>query len=170
MNKPAGVITSVKDTHHRKTVIDILPAKLKHLRPVGRLDMHSTGLLLLTNDGDLANKLIHPSSHIPKTYLVRIKGKLTAKDIKQIETGIMLDDGITLPCQLRNASSNKLYTKFILTIYEGRNRQIRRMLSALGYRVIELTRLSLGKLQLGQLESGVWRYLTDSEIESLKKR
>jgi 23S rRNA pseudouridine2605 synthase len=167
LNKPPGVVTTRSDEQGRKTVMDLLPDNLRHLRPAGRLDMYSEGLLILTNDGDFAQKLTHPSHHLPKLYRVTVKGFLKNADVKQIRKGVTLEDGPTLPAQARILERNKSYSEVELTIREGRNRQIRRMFEHLGYTVSRLARLAIGRLQLGQVPSGTWRFLTSSEVTHL---
>lgn len=164
MNKPPGVVTTMSDEAGRRTVMELLPPELRALRPIGRLDMYSEGLLLLSNDGRLAQKLTHPSKHVAKTYEVRVRGKMNDEDLRQMSEGIKLDDGMTLPAKVKLLARNNSYSDFQISISEGRNRQIRRMCAYLGYAVVRLRRLGIGKLQLGLIPSGSWRYLTDDEI------
>ncbi len=167
MNKPRGIITTCSDQFGRKDVLALLPASLRHLRPVGRLDMDSEGLLLFTNDGDLTQKVTHPVHHLEKKYLVWVSGAIGQADLKRISEGVELSDGRTLPAKVRLLDRRKLESSFELTIREGRNRQIRRMCTQLGYRVTRLVRVGIGGLQLGQMAPGVWRYLDQEEIEKL---
>ena len=167
MNKPPGVVTTMSDENGRETVLDLLPDKLRMLRPVGRLDMYSEGLLLLTNDGGLAQQLTHPSKHLPKTYEIKVKGPVIEADLRKMEKGVMLEDGITLPAKVKLLERNKIYTEFQISITEGRNRQLRRMCAELGYTVVRLRRTGIGRLQLGSIPTGTWRYLTDDEIRLL---
>lgn len=167
MNKPAGVVTTTSDERSRQTVIDLLPDSLRHVKPVGRLDMYSEGLLLLTNDGDFTQRLVHPSQHMPKVYWVKVKGQLQNSDLIALQSGIPLEDGFTLPAGVRLVERNKTYTEIEITLIEGRNRQIRRMIDYLGYRVLRLVRLAIGGLQLGQIAPGTWRYLTSQEVSEL---
>lgn len=167
MNKPRGIITTCSDQFGRRDVLDLLPDNLRHLRPVGRLDMDSEGLLLLTNDGDLTQKVTHPVHHLEKKYLVWVSGAIGQSDLKQMSEGIFLSDGRTLPAKVRLLNRRKSESSFELTIREGRNRQIRRMCTQLGYRVTRLVRVGIGGLQLGQMAPGVWRYLDQDEIEKL---
>ena len=155
LNKPKGVLSTVKDELRRKTVISILPEKYKKLRlyPVGRLDKDSTGLILLTNDGDLAQRLTHPSYEHEKEYIVRVKGVLRASEMQQMERGIKLEDGKTAPARVRKLSDND----YSITIHEGKKRQIRRMFEAVGHNVMELKRVRMGKLKLGDLKEGAVR-------------
>lgn len=167
LNKPPAVVTTMSDEQGRETVLDLLPEKLQMLRPVGRLDMYSEGLLLLTNDGELAQRLTHPSMHLPKTYEIKVKGALSDTDLRKMEKGIMLEDGMTLPAKVKLLDRNKIYTEFQISITEGRNRQLRRMCAELGYTVVRLRRTGIGRLQLGSIPTGTWRYLTDDEIRLL---
>lgn len=167
MNKPAGVVTTMSDERGRQTVIDLLPEKLRSLRPVGRLDMYSEGLLLLTNDGELAQALTHPSMHLPKIYEIKVRGEVSNRDLNRMINGVMLEDGMTQPAKVKLIERNKSYTEFEISITEGRNRQLRRMCSTLGYAVVRLRRLGIGRLQLGLIPSGSWRYLTDVEVRLL---
>lgn len=167
MNKPPGVITTMSDENGRETVIDLLPEKLKTLRPVGRLDMYSEGLLLLTNDGDLAQRLTHPSMHLPKTYEIKVKKAVTDAHLRKMESGVLLEDGMTLPAKVKVIERNNSYTEFQISITEGRNRQLRRMCAQLGYTVVRLRRTGIGRLQLGLIPTGSWRYLADDEIRLL---
>lgn len=167
LNKPPGVVTSRSDQDGRETVMDFLPLDLQDLKPVGRLDMYSEGLLILTNDGDLTQRLTHPSMHLPKLYEVRVKGTVTNGHLQKMSNGVVLDDGKTLPAKVKLISRNKTYSEFEISIIEGRNRQIRRMCSHLGYSVVRLRRLGIGRLQLGLIPTGSWRYLTDAEVRLL---
>ncbi|MBQ3505862.1 MAG: rRNA pseudouridine synthase [Clostridia bacterium] len=168
MNKPKGVICTVSDDRGRKTVMDLLPEKAGRVFPVGRLDYETEGLLILTNDGDLAFRLTHPTSEIPKTYLVRIAGTLTEKDLNPIRSGVELDGVMTKKCKAHIVETNKAYTKVHITITEGRNRQVRRMFEAIGKTVEFLKRISIGKLKIGGMDRGAVRSLTDEEIAYLK--
>lgn len=168
LNKPAGYITTARDTHSRQTVMELLKDMPIRVYPVGRLDKDTEGLLLLTNDGELANRLMHPSSHVPKTYLVVVEGVLTQENIRALEQGVELYDGKTLPAKVENVERTSRQTSFLLTIVEGRNRQIRRMCGSLGRKVTYLKRLSIGGLTLGDLALGAYRHLTSVELESLR--
>lgn len=167
LNKPSGVVTTMSDESGRKTVMDLLPPKLQSLRPVGRLDMYSEGLLLLTNDGQLAQALTHPSKHLPKKYEIKVRGFVSDADLNSMAAGVRLEDGMTLPAKVKLLQRNKTYTDFEISITEGRNRQLRRMCSLLGYPVVRLRRLGIGRLQLGLIPTGSWRYLTDAEVRLL---
>jgi len=167
LHKPAGVVTTTSDEQDRETVVDLLPKNLRHLKPVGRLDMYSEGLLILTNDGDFALKLTHPRHHLPKLYLIRIRGNLTDKQAKLLADGVPLEDGKTLPAKVQIVERNKTYTDVEVTLVEGRNRQLRRMFAYLGYPVVSLVRLAIGGLQLGHVAPGKWRHLTSQEVADL---
>lgn len=170
MNKPKGVICTVSDDRGRKTVMDLLPPEMQIGRvfPVGRLDYATEGLLLLTNDGDLAFKLTHPRSEIPKTYMVKIEGTLTEQDLNPIRSGVELDGVLTKKCKAHIVETHKEYTKVHITIKEGRNRQVRRMFEAIGKNVEFLKRISIGQLKLSGLDRGEIRPLTELEIAYLK--
>ena len=168
MNKPKGVVCTVSDDRGRKTVMDLLPEGVGRVFPVGRLDYATEGLLILTNDGDLAFRLTHPTSEIPKTYMARIEGTLTEKDLNPIRSGVELDGVLTKKCKAHIVETNKAYTKVHITITEGRNRQVRRMFEAIGKNVEFLKRVSIGKLKLTGLDRGEMRTLTSMEIEYMK--
>ena len=168
MNKPKGVICTVSDDRGRKTVMDFLPEQNSRLFPVGRLDYETEGLLILTNDGDLAYRLTHPMHEVPKTYMARIEGTMTEKDLNRIRSGIELDGVMTKKCKAHIVETNKAYTKVHITITEGRNRQVRRMFEAIGRNVEFLKRVSIGKLKLTGLDRGKVRALTQEEIDYLK--
>ncbi len=154
LNKPKGVFSTLKDEMGRQTVIDILPKKYRKLRlyPVGRLDKDTTGLILLTNDGDLAHKLTHPSFEHEKEYLVKVRGLLKKGDIQRLEQGIKLEDGKTAPARVKRLAEGEY--NYSITIHEGKKRQIRRMFESLGHYILELKRVRMGKLKLGDLKEG----------------
>ncbi len=168
LNKPAGYTTTKDDMHAEKTVMDLLPSTMRHLAPVGRLDRDSEGLLLLTNDGDLAFRLTHPKFHADKTYLVRVKGELTKVKQTKMENGIIVEGKQTAPCRITELKYNGTDTEFKITLNEGRKRQIRMMAKSVGHFVTYLCRLSMGKLMLGNLPKGQWRILSCEEIEPLQ--
>ena len=168
MNKPKGVVCTVSDDRGRKTVMDFLPEGVGRVFPVGRLDYDTEGLLILTNDGDTAFRLTHPTSEVPKTYMARIAGTMTEKDLNRIRSGIELDGVMTKKCKAHIVETNKAYTKVHITITEGRNRQVRRMFEAIGRTVEFLKRVSIGKLKLTGLNRGEVRPLTEEEITYLK--
>jgi 23S rRNA pseudouridine2605 synthase len=168
-NKPAGVVSTTRDERGRRTVIDFLPEKYRHLRlyPVGRLDRDTTGLLLLTNDGELTNRLTHPRYEREKEYLVAIKGKLKPDEKRKLEQGIELEDGLTHPSLIRE-TSDPLFN-YSITLHEGKKRQVRRMFDSLGHPVQALKRVRLGSLRLGKLKEGEFRELSAQEVQALLK-
>lgn len=168
MNKPKGVLSTVSDDRGRKTVMSLLPADAGRVFPVGRLDYATEGLLLLTNDGELSYRLTSPKNEIPKTYLARIEGTMTEKDLNRIRSGIELDGVLTKKCRAHIVETNKSYTKVHITITEGKNRQVRRMFEAIGRNVDFLKRIRIGNLTLSGLDRGAVRKLTDEEIFYLK--
>ena len=170
LHKPAGYISTLSDERGREKVTDILPESYRRLRlyPVGRLDKDSTGLLLLTNDGDLAYRLTHPRYEHEKEYLVQVEGKLKSEEKRRLEQGVELDDGKTSPAKVREITAEPF--NYSLTIHEGRKRQVRRMFAHLGYRVLALKRVRFGSLNLGTLPEGKTRELGAREIRSLLSR
>jgi len=168
LNKPKGVISTTRDERGRRTVTDILPQKYRNLRlyPVGRLDKDSTGLLLLTNDGELTHHLTHPSFENEKEYLVKVSGEVKAEELARLERGVELEEGMTAPARLSEVQDS-LPFKYSITIYEGRKRQVRRMFAALGYRVLAIKRVRIGKLTLGDLKEGEVRELSRREVDLL---
>ncbi|MBU5487690.1 rRNA pseudouridine synthase [Clostridium sp. MSJ-8] len=168
LNKPEGYITSVKDEKDRKTVLDIVKVK-ERIYPIGRLDYDSSGLLLLTNDGDIYNKIIHPRVKIDKKYLVNIKGSFSENDLKKFKSGINIGDYTTAPAEVKIISEKETTSLVEITIHEGKNRQIRRMCSALNHDVLSLKRISIGEIKLGYLNKGEYRNLTEQELAYLKK-
>ncbi len=169
-NKPVKCLTSMSETEKRPMVTDYLKRLKARVFPVGRLDFNSEGLLLLTNDGDLANAILHPKKKVPKTYIVKVEGVLDDKDIMKLEKGIRLDDGMTLPAKVRRVQKNTKTNSWIeMTIYEGRKRQIRRMLERLRHPVIRLIRTKINGIELGDLEPGKYRFLKPDELKKLKQ-
>jgi 23S rRNA pseudouridine2605 synthase len=163
LNKPAGVITTASDPHGRPTVLSLVPAEPR-VFPVGRLDLDTEGLLLLTNDGELANRIAHPSHGVEKEYLAEVEVEPTRAVLRRLREGIDLDDGPTAPAQ----ASLVAPTLVKLVIHEGRNRQVRRMLDAVGHPVIRLIRTRIGPISDRRLAPGAWRALTDAELRSLE--
>jgi len=168
VNKPAGIITTTSDERGRRTVLDILPEKYRHIRlyPVGRLDKDSTGLLLLTNDGDITYKLTHPRFEHEKEYLIHIDGRLKPDEKAKLERGFELEDGMTYPVVVKEIKSQPPFN-YSITMHEGRKRQVRRMLASLGYHVPALKRIRMGSLHLGNLKEGATRELTTEEVRTL---
>ena len=164
MNKPKGVVCTLSDDRGRKTVTEYLPQNGARVFPVGRLDYATEGLLILTNDGDLAYRLTNPKTEIPKTYMARIEGKLTEKDLNPIRSGVELDGYLTKKCKAHIVETNKAYTKVHITITEGKNRQVRRMFEAIGKNVEFLKRIKIGQLTISGLDRGEVRELTSEEI------
>lgn len=167
LNKPIGIISSTKDEFNRDTVTSIIDTN-ERIYPVGRLDKETHGLVLLTNDGELTHKLIHPKYHVPKIYRLLIEGKPSNHQLEKLEMGVLLEDGITLPAKVRIVSQIKNTTVLEVTLHEGRNRQIRRMCEEVGLELIDLERTAFGPIRLGDLERGEYRELTKKEIENLK--
>ena len=167
LNKPTGYITSVKDEQMRPTVMQLVTDIDARLFPVGRLDYNTSGLLLLTNDGDFAYKVTHPRHKMGKTYVAKIQGFLTKGKIARIENGIDIGGYVTSPAKVRIIKELQKNSLVELTIYEGKNRQVRKMFKALGNPVLELERIAIGDVKLGRLALGGYRKLTTSEIKSL---
>ncbi len=168
LNKPRGVISSVSDPCGRKTVVDLIETDAR-IYPIGRLDYDTTGVLLLTNDGELANKLMHPSSNIEKTYVVKVDGLVTGKDIKILRNGVIINGKKTYPAKVKLKSYNKKTDKSIvvLTIHEGKNHQVKNMFKVLGYDVLKLKREKYADLDLVGLRVGEYRKLTNKEVSVL---
>jgi len=163
LNKPAGVVTTARDPQGRRTVIDLVPADPRVV-PVGRLDADTTGALLLTNDGPLSHRLAHPRYAVEKIYVADVEGEPTDAVLQRLRDGIELDDGPTAPARVRRLAPNRIE----LILHEGRNRQVRRMLEAVGHPVTRLHRTSYAGLTLEGLEPGQWRELEPSEVEALR--
>jgi pseudouridine synthase len=168
LNKPKNVISTTEDELGRQTVVDFIETN-KRVAPVGRLDKDTTGLVLLTNDGELTHMLIHPKYHVPKTYLLTIAGEVSNKQIKFFEKGVMLDDEKTLPAKAKIISCKNDQTLVEAILYEGRFQQIRRMCYALHLELIELKRIKFGPVELANLQEGDYRKLTEAEVIALKK-
>ena len=163
LHKPAGVVTTASDPQGRRTVVELVPREPRVV-PVGRLDVETTGALLLTNDGPLSHRLAHPRYGVEKTYVAEVEGAPTKATIAKLEEGVDLDDGPTAPAKARLIAKNRIE----LTIHEGRNRQVRRMLEAVGHPVVHLHRSTYAGLTLEGLEPGQWRELEPSEVERLR--
>lgn len=168
LNKPKGYLSTVSDDKGRRTVLDLLPSNVGRIYPVGRLDYDSEGLLILTTDGELAQRLTHPSNEVPKTYLVKIEGTATEATLNPIRSGVEIDGGyVTKKCKAHIVETNKDYTKIHITITEGKNREIRKMFAAIGREVTLLKRIKVGELTLRGLNRGAYRKLTKQEVAYL---
>ena len=166
LNKPLEVLSASSDDRGRKTVVDLIKTN-KRVFPIGRLDYMTSGLILLTNDGDLFNRIVHPKSEIYKKYYIKIFGEIKKSEIDELKKGILLDDGKTLPARISGVKYDKNKTSMYISIREGRNRQVRRMIEKFGYKVLMLRREKIGELSLGDLPEGKYRELTNEEIEYL---
>lgn len=167
-NKPTGEVTTVRDPEGRATVLDRFRDYPVRLFPVGRLDYDSEGLLLLTNDGDLMNHLLHPRFEVPKAYLTRVSNQVTEDEIRTLRKGVMIDHRLTSPAEVRLIRRDAFSTELLITIHEGRNRQVRKMIDAIDHQVVRLKRVRFGPVLLGDLPTGMWRSLTPEEIAKLK--
>lgn len=169
LHKPRGFLTTRSDEHGRKTVMDLVQGVDAHLRPVGRLDKDSEGLLLMTDDGAFINLLTHPSGGVGKLYRVTVHPRATEEQVIQMSSGVVLDDGVkTQPCVIHVVTDEPEHTVMEITLYEGRNRQIRRMCAAVGLEVVRLKRSAEGPVKLGMLQPGEWRELKRSEVNALR--
>ncbi|MGI6168963.1 MAG: pseudouridine synthase [Christensenellales bacterium] len=169
LNKPRGVVSTAQDDKGRKTVLDFVPKELPRLFPVGRLDYDSEGLLILTNDGAFANRMMHPRYEVKKTYRVKLKGEMTAESIERLKAGVTLEDGLARAdaVDLLGYENGKTYLN--ISVHEGRNRIIRRMGEAVGHEVLRLRRTEYGPLTLSKLRQGQWRHLSPKELNELGK-
>ncbi len=165
--KPTGYITTYKDPDGRPTVYELLPDVDSFIYPVGRLDLDTSGLLLMTNDSQLAERIMNPDSHVPKTYLVKSSKLLSDEQLQQFRDGILLSDGPTRPARVERLRDSGKYTHFEITLTEGRNRQVRRMVEALDAVALKLVRVQIGALRIGGLPIGRWRHLTPDEVLAL---
>jgi 23S rRNA pseudouridine2605 synthase len=169
VNKPRGVVSTASDPQHRRTITSLVGTPLR-LYPVGRLDIDTTGLILLTNDGELAHRLTHPSFEVPRTYRATLGGSpITDTSIRQLRNGVRLEDGMTAPARVRRIGERR-ENRIELEIHEGRNRQVKRMCEAVGHRVTALERIAFGPLQLGSIGIGAVRKLSPAEIQALARR
>ncbi|CEN81875.1 pseudouridine synthase [Paraclostridium sordellii] len=170
LNKPEGYVTTVKDQFDRKSVIDLVKDVGERVYPIGRLDYETSGLLLLTNDGDLTYKLTHPKHEVNKTYIATLKGIPTLNEMKNFEKGLYIEDYKTAPAKIKVLKKNeeKNYCVCEIKIHEGRNRQVRKMCRAINHPVMNLRRKAMGKIVLKDVEIGQYRYLTQEEIDYLK--
>lgn len=168
LNKPLKVVSTTSDEHGRKSVVDLIETD-KRIYPVGRLDYETSGLIILTNDGDLTYHLTHPKFEIPKKYVVSVEGEIEEENILLLKNGVILEDGITAPAQVRILAIKTNSTLFELTIHEGRNRQVRRMCDAIGHSVVSLHRSQIGPIRDSNLKIGQYRKLSLDEIHQLYK-
>lgn len=171
LNKPIGYVTTSKDQFQRDTVLDLVKVK-ERIVPVGRLDMYTSGALILTNDGDFVYKVTHPKHEITKTYTVTLKGKVQEKDVESLRNGVEIEDYITKPAKVKNLKidNEKDISRLEIVIHEGKNRQVRKMCEAVGYKVLALHRSKIGNIAVKSLKIGEYRYLTEKEVESLIQR
>ena len=167
LNKPRGYVTTMSDELGRKCVAELVSDVGAVVYPVGRLDRDSEGLLLMTNDGEFANSVMHPRKHVPKTYRVTVRSNINDSQVDRLENGILLDGKMTLPSEVHILEKSAERSVFEITIYEGRNRQIRKMCEDVSLDVIRLKRNSVGPVKLGMLQPGKWRELTDDEVRKL---
>ncbi len=169
LNKPIGYVTTVKDQFDRDTVLDLVKIKNVRLVPVGRLDMYTSGAILLTNDGEFVYQVTHPKHEIEKTYTVTIKGDVTLKEIEELKNGVMIDGKLTKKAKVKilKKEEEKKTTRLEITIHEGRNRQVRKMCEAIGKPVLALHRSKIGNIHVKDLKIGTWRYLTKEEVKEL---
>jgi 23S rRNA pseudouridine2605 synthase len=165
--KPKGYVTTYKDPDGRPTVYDLLKDVPEKVFSAGRLDLNSTGLLIFTNDGEFADRITSPESHVPKTYLVKASILLSDDQLDQLRRGVVLTDGPTRPAEVKRVRDSGHYTFFEITITEGRNRQVRRMVETLGAKVLKLVRTEIGSIRIGELQIGKYRPLTEQEIRGL---
>ena len=170
LNKPEGYVSTVNDQFDRPTVIDLIDSEIKsRIFPVGRLDYDTSGLLLLTNDGDFTYKVTHPKFNIDKTYIAKIKGGINVSGLNRLRRGVQVEDYVTSPAEVEILDAKDGKTTVKITIHEGKNRQVRKMFEAVGSKVVELQRISIGKVELGNLPLGRWRYLTSHEVSYLTR-
>ena len=170
LNKPIGYVTTVEDQFHRDTVLDLVKVK-ERIVPVGRLDMYTSGALILTNDGDFVYKITHPKHEINKTYTVTLKGIIQNNEVEQLRKGVKIEDYITKPAKVKilKTDTEKDISRLEITIHEGKNRQIRKMCESVGRKVLALHRSKIGTLEVKNLELGKWRYLKKEEVKKLVK-
>lgn len=168
LNKPEGFVTTVKDQFNRPTVVDLLKGVNERVFPIGRLDYETSGMLILTNDGDLTYKLTHPKHDIAKTYIAKLYGTPDFNDVKKFKYGVTIDGKKTAPAKLEVVESTERFSTCRIVIYEGRNRQVRKMCSEIKHPVASLKRVGTGELMLGELEKGKYRFLTPKEVKYLK--
>ncbi len=168
LHKPVGYVTTMRDPHGRRTIADLLASVKMRVFPVGRLDYDAEGLLLLTNNGMVAQMCLHPRYHVPKTYLVKVSGLCTNEEIRALQDGVALDDGLTAPAVVRKSGKARVNSWIELTIHEGKKHQVKRMVEAVGHRVVRIKRIRFGPLVLGDLRVGTCRFATDAEANALR--
>jgi len=168
LHKPRGFITTMNDEMERKCVAQLIADVPARVYPVGRLDRDSEGLLLFTNDGAFANAMTHPSKHVPKTYRVTVRPSVSQEQLTALTQGVIIDDGVTAPAEVRVITREENRVVLEIILYEGRNRQIRKMCEALGLEVARLRRTAIGTVKLGMLKQGDWRHLTEDEVRKLQ--
>ena len=168
LNKPRGYVTTMNDELGRKCVASLVADVGERVYPCGRLDLDSEGLLIMTNDGELANKLMHPAHHIPKLYTVKVKGKVTEEQLKKLNKPMMIDGYETQPAVVKLLSLKEEESSIGITLFEGRNRQIRKMCEQLGLTVLSLRRIAIGTITLGNLKIGTWKRLSRAQVDYLK--
>lgn len=171
LNKPIGYVTTAKDQFNRETVLDLVHIKGASLVPVGRLDMYTSGALILTNDGDFVYKVTHPKHEIEKTYLVTVKGKVSDEEIQKLRDGVKIEDYTTSKANVKRIGyfEEKDITRMAIVIHEGKNRQVRKMCEAIGKKVLALHRSKIGSIDVKDLKIGTWRYLKQEEVEKMLK-
>ena len=169
LNKPAGYVTTVRDERGRPTVMALVPDISERIYPVGRLDLDTEGLLLMTNDGDFAHRILHPSHEIQKTYIAWVEGQPNRREIQRMREGIEIEEGVVTSAKVDQTERREGHTQFRIVIHEGKKRQIRRMFHAVGHDVLHLKRIGIGSLSLGRLSIGKYRLLTPPETESFDR-
>ena len=171
LNKPIGYVTTTKDQFDRETVLDLIKNVKGRVVPVGRLDMYTSGALILTNDGNFTYKITHPSHEINKTYIATIRGIITEEEVNKLKNGVRIDDYTTRPAKVKIMKTDieKNISRIEITIHEGKNRQVRKMCEAIGRNVMALHRTKIGDINVKDLKIGEWRYLTPKEVEKLQK-
>jgi 23S rRNA pseudouridine2605 synthase len=167
LNKPREVISSVTDPQGRKTVLDLIPDKFPRMYPVGRLDYESEGMILLTNDGELANRISHPKNKVKKVYVVSVYGYPSKETMAKFSSGVELEDGKTAPAKIKLINKGKNSSEMEVEIWEGKKRQIRKMFESLGHPVFKLVRTQIGELKMGTLDEGKYRILKEPEINRI---
>lgn len=170
LNKPKGYVSTASDERGRRTVLDLLPEVQERIYPIGRLDMNTEGLLLLTNDGELMNGLLHPRYEVQKTYVARLAKGLSAQELRLLREGVQLEDGLTAPARVRTLAEEPGRAKVEITIHEGRNRQVRRMFQAVGHEVLALKRVAFAGLTLEGVRRGGHRALAEAEVKMLYEK